>query len=311
MVKPIKEQDFSPLENFMAVYNIVKNFKDYRENENNPEKARKLKYILDNEYIVCSGFTRLLIILCEKVGIKPYEITVDVGRKNKEYKTNERERSIIKLHHSRCLVSIDDDKYDVHGIYMSDPTWDNELGENRFNHALMTFDKMQVSCDMFYYSFFEPILDIHNFKEFNEQINFLLRKIINENCDWSYKNFNRVVKYSYAIVLTKVIFSINCDPMFEYFNNKRESCKEIKDFEDLLTELGNYLLTRIKQKIDDEKLIDAVLYTDDVLGNENDEEELIDKYYTLDFISFPYRVDKRRKHKLIKKRVYSYTAYLR
>ena len=305
LVRPIKEQDFSPLERFIAVYNLVKNFKTYRGHETNYDKSTCLKCILYNEYIVCLGFSKLLIALCHKVGIKVSEVGVTIDRENStKYKKDNRENDRIKVEHSRCIVSIDDDIYDVHGLYMTDPTWDNELRENLFNHALMTFDKMQVSYDMFYYSFDEPILDIHNFKEFNEQINFLLKSIINED-RWVHRNNYKMIQESYFSLLLRVLSVIDCDPMYDYFNSKLSLCQKVEDYEELLTELGNYLLTRINKKIDDYKIINAVLYTDDMLGNENDEEEIIDNYYTLEFMKFPYRVDKKREHRLIKKRTFT------
>ena len=55
LVKDIKTSNLSQFEKFIAVYNIVKNYKEFKENENNRDQARALRYILDNEYMVCVG----------------------------------------------------------------------------------------------------------------------------------------------------------------------------------------------------------------------------------------------------------------
>ena len=71
------------------------------------------------------------------------------------------EKEVEDSGHARCIVSMDDDKYNVHGLYVSDPTWDNQLDENRLNNVLMTFDKMDISRRMFYYSL-HPLHSLHN-----------------------------------------------------------------------------------------------------------------------------------------------------
>ena len=70
LIEPIKNSNLSPLEKFIAIYNVVKNFKPYKESPDQLEESRYLRYILNNEYMVCVGYAKLLKILCEKVGIK-------------------------------------------------------------------------------------------------------------------------------------------------------------------------------------------------------------------------------------------------
>lgn len=71
---------------------------------------------------------------------------------------------------------------------------------------------------------------------------------------------------SYIEVLESVLNVIICDPKIEYFDNIFTKCKSEDDYIKLLTELGNYLLTRINKRIRDDQIIDAVLYTDKMLG---------------------------------------------
>ena len=63
LVEGIKNSGLSPLERYIAVYNIVKNYKAYKENEKDKEQSRALRYILKNEYMVCVGFSKLLIVI--------------------------------------------------------------------------------------------------------------------------------------------------------------------------------------------------------------------------------------------------------
>ena len=295
LVLPIKKQNLSPLEKYLAVYNIVKNYKPYKIYEKHEKDFRKsacLKYILKNEYIVCTGFTTLLVTLCDRGGIKVNEIGVDIDEKKGDG----------VLHHSRCIVSIDDDKYNVHGLYMADPTWDNDSEVNSFNHALMTFDKMQVSQDRFYYNFYEPIIDIHNFEDFNEQFNYLLNNQLSEYRLLSY-NFNYYLKISYASVLSSILDTISSDPKYKYFYDMLDKCKEEKDYINLITELGNYLLTRINKKIDNKTLFTAIINSKVIdVGYDEKTIQFFLNYYMLDKYFFPYRVDNKRNHRLIKRR---------
>lgn len=175
LVEGIKNANLSPLEKYFAIYNIVKNFKPYKNNKNDVDAPRRIRYILNNEYMVCVGYAELLTILLDKVGIDANTISVSIDISYDKGFTLE-EKVVEYAGHRRVIVNIDDDKYNVHGIYISDPTWDNNLDENYLNHSLMTFDKMQVSKRMFWLSTCNVILDIHNFDEFNQQVNFLLKR---------------------------------------------------------------------------------------------------------------------------------------
>ena len=78
LVKPIKESNLSPYEKYLAVYNIVKQFKPYKENEEDKNQSRDIRYILNNEYMVCVGYAKLLKTLLDKVGIPSIRISVGV-----------------------------------------------------------------------------------------------------------------------------------------------------------------------------------------------------------------------------------------
>lgn len=258
LVEGIKNANLSPLEKYFAVYNIVKNFKPYKENENDKDAPRRIRYILNNEYMVCVGYAELLTILLDKVGIDANTISVSVDTSYDKGFTLE-EKVVEYRGHRRVIVNIDDDKYNVHGMYISDPTWDNNLDENYLNHSLMTFDKMQVSKRMFWLSTCNVILDIHNFDEFNLQVNFLLkRELKRELKDNSFNSsFEKNLLNAYRYVTLSILTSLECNPEMNKFLITLNDCKEEKDYINLLTNLGNYLLKRTNKPIDDKTILSA------------------------------------------------------
>lgn len=268
MVEPIKNANLSPLEKYIAVYNIVKNFKPYKESEENREYSRYLRYILDNDYMVCVGYAKLLEVLLDKVGISTQHLSVSVDTSYKKGFTLE-EKPVEYAGHARVIVNLDDDKYNIHGLYMSDPTWDNNLENNYLNHAIMTFDKMQISDILFEYNTYSDIiLDIHNFQEFNDQVNFLLKRTLNQYSILTQnKTFKEKLLYSYKDVTTSVIDSFNCDPKSQEYYKKLKNCQEENDYINLLTEIGHYLVTRINKPIQDETILQANLTGIKVLNN--------------------------------------------
>lgn len=128
-VADIKTSNLSPFEKYLAVYNKVKQYKEYKENQNNLFSSRDLYDILTNEYIVCVGFASLLVDLLAKVGIKANEsstkVIVDDNDKYCKW-------------HDRVLFYLKDPKYNLDGYFFADPTWDNDLENDYYNYAIMT-----------------------------------------------------------------------------------------------------------------------------------------------------------------------------
>lgn len=136
--------NLSPMEKYLYVYDIVKKFKEYKESESSPLAARNIYEILDNEYMVCVGYASLLVDLLKRLGIVAKEIstTVAIGfEKIKNKDINTPDIDIKKGNHARAEVFIDDPKYGVSGIYLCDPTWDNDLENDRYLYAFLTRDK--------------------------------------------------------------------------------------------------------------------------------------------------------------------------
>ena len=118
IIKEVRDVNLSPLEQYMYLYNIVKMFKEYKEvpDNENDRLSRDIMHILFNEYMVCVGYVLLLEELVDKLDNPNISLT--------RYSCYIEDDAVI-FGHRKALVKIDDEKYDVHGVYISDPTWDS------------------------------------------------------------------------------------------------------------------------------------------------------------------------------------------
>ena len=108
-VEDIKSSNLSPYERYIAIYNIVKSFKKYKEHDKSGDQSRSIYLILQNEYMVCVGYAELLHVLLKRVGIDSVKYGWHEGQ------------------HALNYVRIDDNKYGINGIFKSDSTNDNEI----------------------------------------------------------------------------------------------------------------------------------------------------------------------------------------
>jgi len=129
----IKSYEFSPLESIFAAYLIVTQFKDYKELEkdsgdisyNTSTLSRSIYNILFNDYIVCEGYARFFNKILAYLGIPSSEV-------------------IYKLPgggHALSLTKVYDEKYNVDGYYLFDPTHDNYIKrKNEKNNIHMSLN---------------------------------------------------------------------------------------------------------------------------------------------------------------------------
>lgn len=112
-VQNIKNSDMSPFEKYLAIYDIVKNFKKYnkRPDDRALQESRNLYMILNNNYMVCAGYARLLETLLKRIGI---DATFLISSTNRD-----------DIQHAIVALKIKDEKYNLDGVYLSDPTDDN------------------------------------------------------------------------------------------------------------------------------------------------------------------------------------------
>jgi len=217
-------EHLSPAEKYLYVYDISKHFKKYHtpgkdnaglaklpEDKLSKEqfneikmRSRDLYQILDNDYIVCVGFTAILVNLLEKLGIPAYQDSVSVELadykaiaqlKNKYDNWNElsdfekhelimEQKKFIPQNtfegHSRVVVRLFDPKYGIDGMYFSDPTWDNDLEENSYAHTFMTADTVSKSKSTLKFDCRDVFLYAASLEQFKDMFSIGLNKYIED-----------------------------------------------------------------------------------------------------------------------------------
>lgn len=267
LIEPIKNTNLSPYEKYLAVYNIVKQFKPYKENNENKEEARDLRYILNNEYIVCVGFAKLLTTLLDKVGIPAMNISARVDTSYDEGFTME----AIPTHtegHQRNLIKIDDDKYNIHGIFLADATWDNDMQNDLYLQSSMTFARIKEAQRLETLQDYDLLLDFHNFEEFTQKLNFFLKKQVRDNLRKE-KTYQNKLTDAYITAYKKImeiLSKLEHSKFLEFYNKYDKqiskyniSLKELEDiYTDFLTEYAKYILPLSNKKIDNQTLYNAI-----------------------------------------------------
>ncbi len=122
----------SPFEKFLYAYSICTQFK-YNPSENGLQ-SRSLIGVINSNYIVCVGYANLLKELCERIRIKCLNQRIKINGEN-------------EVSHLNCCVLLEDEKYNIKGVYYSDPCWDNShFGKyaNTINYSLITYSNFDL-----------------------------------------------------------------------------------------------------------------------------------------------------------------------
>lgn len=127
--KIVEHYNFSPLEQVLFVYDIVKSNKYNKESlDENYNISRNLNQIVNNDKIVCVGFANLIDFILTNLGFK----TDFIYTKYKDGRDN----------HIRNYLHLKDEKYNIDGIFVLDATWDSRKNDSYLNN---------------YYYFLKPI----------------------------------------------------------------------------------------------------------------------------------------------------------
>lgn len=171
-VSDIKNSDLSPYERYIAVYSMVKSFKEYKYYKNSreedikyPDESRNIYFTLFNDYMVCVGYVFLLKKLLKKVGINSIEVSTTIGKSPKP-------------NHAKCLVNIVDPKYNIDGYFMNDITNDNSISEKDF------FRNCYIHSSIDYTTEINDDLNLQDFYE--PSTNNLEKHLINNNLGYIY-----------------------------------------------------------------------------------------------------------------------------
>ena len=253
MVAPAR--NLSPLEQYLYAYNLTKNFKEYTPSTEGWEQSRALYNILDNEYIVCAGYTRLLDDLLDKLGIKSREFGVVAHDKETNQYGN----------HSILQVKIVDEKYCIDGIYFSDPTNDSDKNNDYYQYALMSNVEEQYIAQ----------------NSYDETASFFATNSVEEFYDnftkWYNKQENkeRATK-DLAKQFIKIIYKFDkniYDEIFKKYSKLLNSDITETNIKEILLEAANYIENNLNNDISEETKMNAieVLYRK-FYGFKNEEE---------------------------------------
>ena len=204
--------NLSPLEKYIYSYDIVKQFKEYAQVDESLEKdknlsedeladlSRNIYKVINNDYMVCTGYTNLLKDLLNKLDVPCTKLSVQVelsgyaavDKLKKEnpnwkdlsplekYNLIEQEKVNIPHNeyedHSRMMVNIHDDKYGVDGVYFADPTFDNSIEKNYYTHLLMTNEDIDSNINKLKFEPRNILFYAKDKKEYKEMFKVALEK---------------------------------------------------------------------------------------------------------------------------------------
>lgn len=317
-LSPIKDKDYSPFEKFIYVYNMTKRFKKYKEVDENNNldikfQSRNLHEILFNNYMVCVGYAEMFIDFLNKIGIHATEesISVAVNKEGEELATDG---------HARVISHIVDQKYNIDGYYVSDPTWDNSIEYDFYNHLVLTSKevnreprKHMSDVRQTKYGILQDPKDImfsETLDEFYNKINYIINKKMNKyikDCKTRkqvYKAKEEIIDI-YVRILNDILNSIKeideekykeITSKYEIPNSKYDAkAKFTEEFSKIITEIANYVVPMTNKTIPASTIIDAAMVVNKNVLNLNDKQEeeyrnyLIDINQKMQSLAFPKR----------------------
>ena len=260
IIEPVK--NLSSFEKYIYAYNISKRYKRYNENKDNKNESRNLYDLLENEYMVCVGFSSLFGDLLDKLEIPNQElgISVDTSYDNitNEEEIKPEEKIINYAGHSRRRIYLTDEKYGIDGIYIADPTWDNDLENDYYNHLIMTDNEVTKArrfIKMNLYNVHE-LFNIGSIEEFYSKINFLLDK--GKTLKWlGHQDIKSIVKD--IIDNIKVLDNNYYNELKSKYNCTFTSSYDYpNDVTELLADIGKYLVNHVNKEISGNTIMKAV-----------------------------------------------------
>ena len=254
-------KNLSPFEQYIYVYNIAKKYKKYKESSNitDARDSRDLYSILENDYMVCVGFSSLFGDLLDKLEIpnKYIDFNVDISYDNvkSDGEISIEPKEVKYAGHARRYVHIVDQKYGIDGYYIADPTWDNDLNNDYYNHLAMTdneltytrrYNKMNIN-DV------SELFNVNSLQEMYSKTNFLLEK----NKKDPIFDLKHVV---HELVSTIKIMDVKfIDELTKKYNYLQGDLYQYPDdVSDVLYDLGNYIVDHVNKEISGETIMQAV-----------------------------------------------------
>ncbi len=229
----IKEYDLSPMEQIMFAYDLVRSriYKVEEENEDLGE-SRDITKILKGNKIVCVGFQQLFSKILDQLGIK--NTSYEIVRKSND-----------KIGHVRSRILVDDDKYNIHGIYFFDPTWDGKSREDdklyvdKYTYFALNTDQMNRVDENKY----NPISQVLTSDLVSEINKFLKTRNLDDIDNKTLSKIKRVFYGLFEFPEFDNIFSRKIYTLISQGSSSSDNAAEGINFEelqDLITKAFNY-----------------------------------------------------------------------
>lgn len=181
MKEYIEHYSLSPLERLIYIYDMVKE-RIYKTSSVSNSCSRDLTKVLNEEEIVCEGYSNIMTSLANFLGLNTFV---------KIYHNLEKTDG-----HATVGVYLNDLKYDIHGVFECDPTWDRKrsIEDNDFiNNYSWCMEKVTKS---------ERIKEKNLITEpdlIRKQITKAYNDIFNED----YKDYDILIKQAFKIFYKK------------------------------------------------------------------------------------------------------------
>ena len=295
-LSPIKNKNYSPFEKFIYVYNMTKKFKKYKEvDKDNIDKleSRDLHEILFNDYMVCVGYANMFIDFLHKLGIQATEQSISVAINNEGEK-------LKTAGHARVISHIVDPKYNIDGYYISDPTWDNNIEFDFYNHLVLTSKEVN-SEDRKHMSGVRKT-DLSVLQEPSDIMNKYMSDCKTKK---QFYNVREEIIYIYIKILNDILMKVKeiDEEKYKEIMSKYEIPKTefdakdgfIEEFPQIITEIANYVVPMTNKVVPANTIIDAAMVVNKDVLNLNDEQEKEYRNYLINInrrqqsLSFPKR----------------------
>lgn len=261
MVEPAMH--LSPFEKYLYAYNIVKHYKKYQESNLKNEKSRNIYHILENEFIVCLGFSNFLGDLLDKLNIPNFNLDIEVDLSYDEIKPGQEEitteeKVLQNEGHARRYVYLVDPKYGIDGFFYGDPTWDNSLEKDLYNYAVMTDEEATKARRYIAMSITstQELFNIHSIEEFYNKINFLIGR--NQEKVGAIFSCLKDIVYDLIEKIKKLDESYikSLELRYPFISGIKSQFPDDVSF--LLEEVGSYIVEHVNKEVSGKTIMEAV-----------------------------------------------------
>lgn len=165
IVSEIKKYDLSTLEQIMYAYDLIRDRVYTKESdEESKSVSRDLSSVLFGDKIVCAGYIAIFNAVLKGLGINAIDYVL--------YK-----KENPKIGHVRSMVRVIDDKYNIDGVFLFDPTWDSKKSNSDKNY-LESYRFFCRTRDEFNY--FDQQYNRETFASYNRDFYSKIKKRIKE-----------------------------------------------------------------------------------------------------------------------------------